>query len=147
MNDKPIHCDLSLPCEAELLVPHRRPVRMIDRLVEFNDQSGVVEALVSSGHLLAGDDGTIDRIAFVELIAQAYAAIKGYNDLSHNVPVKKGFLVAVKHMECNGEARLGDLLRIHASTVSEVGGFVIAEGTIMRGEEMLASANLTLWVP
>lgn len=147
MNDEPIKNDLSLPFEAELLVPHRRPIRMIDRLVEFNDNSGVVEALVSSGNLLVGEDGTLDRIAFVELIAQAYAAIKGYYKLSHNILVKKGFLVAVKHMECNGEAYLGDLLRVNASTISEVGGFAIAEGVVMREGEVLASASLTLWEP
>ncbi len=147
MNDEPIKYDLSLPCEAELLVPHRRPIRMIDRLVEFNGTSGVVEALVSSGNLLVGEDGALDSIAFVEIMAQAYAAIKGYHDLSNSIPVKKGFLVAVKHLEINGEAYLGDLLKIRASTSSELGGFAIAEGTVMREEEVLASASLTLWVP
>lgn len=147
MSDEPIKTDLTLPCEAELLVPHRRPIRMIDRLVEFNDKSGAVEAFVSAENLLVGEDGILDNIVFVELIAQAYAAIKGYDDLSHNMPVKKGFLVAVKHMECNGEVRLGDLLTVRASTISEVGDFTIAEGVVMREEEVLASASLTLWVP
>ena len=147
MNNQPIKNNLSLPFEAELLVPHRRPIRMIDRLVEFKGKSGVVEALVSFGNLLIGEDGALDCIAFVELIAQAYAAIRGYYDLSHNIPVKKGFLVAVKHMECNGEAYLGDLLRVNASMISEVGDFAIAEGVVMREKEVLASASLTLWIP
>ena len=147
MNNEQIKDDLSLPCEAELLAPHRRPIRMIDRLVEFNDKSGVVESLVSSENLLVGEDGVLDCVAFVELIAQAYAAIKGYDDLSHDKPVKKGFLVAVKHLEINGKAYLGDLLKIKASTNSELGGFAIAEGVVMREEEVLASASLTLWVP
>jgi 3-hydroxyacyl-[acyl-carrier-protein] dehydratase len=138
---------MSLPFEAELLVPHRRPIRMIDRLVEFRDKSGVVEALVSSDNLLVGEDGTLDCIAFVEIIAQAYAAVKGYYNLSHNIPVKKGFLVAVKHIECNGEAYLGNLLRVNASTISEIGDYAIAEGVVMREEEVLASASLTLWIP
>jgi 3-hydroxyacyl-[acyl-carrier-protein] dehydratase len=138
---------MSLPFEAELLVPHRRPIRMIDRLVEFRDKSGVVEALIRSDNLLVGEDGTLDCIAFVEIIAQAYAAVKGYYNLSHNIPVKKGFLVAVKHTECNGEAYLGNLLRVNASTISEIGDYAIAEGVVMREEEVLASASLTLWVP
>lgn len=147
MNNEPIKNNLSLPCETELLVPHRRPIRMIDRLVEFNDKSGVVGAFISAENLLVGEDGILDNTAFVELIAQAYAAIKGYDDLSHNRPVKKGFLVAVKHMECNGEVRLGDLLTIRASTISEVGDFTIAEGSVMREDKVIASASLTLWVP
>ena len=141
MDNQLLKNDLTLPIDAELLVPHRRPVCMIDRLVEYRDESGIVEALVRSGNLLVGEDGILDRIAFMELIAQAYAAFKGYHDMLHEKPVKKGFLVVVKHMECKGEAFLGDLLRINVSTVSEVGGFAIAEGTVTRNDEVLASGT------
>jgi 3-hydroxyacyl-[acyl-carrier-protein] dehydratase len=139
--------DISLPIDAEQLVPHRRPVCMIDRLVEYRDESGVVEALIRSGNVLVGEDGALDCIAYMELIAQAYAAFKGYRDMLHGETVKKGFLVIVKHMECKGEAFLGDLLRINVSTASEVGGFAVAEGTVTRGDEVLASGGLTLWIP
>jgi 3-hydroxyacyl-[acyl-carrier-protein] dehydratase len=139
--------DISLPIDAERLVPHRRPVCMIDRLVEYRDESGVVEALIRSGNILVGEDGALDSVAYMELIAQAYAAFKGYRDLLHGETVKKGFLVAVKHMECKGEAFLGDLLRINVATISEVGDFAVAEGTITRGDEVLASGGLTLWIP
>jgi predicted hotdog family 3-hydroxylacyl-ACP dehydratase len=139
--------NLTLPIDAELLVPHRRPVCMIDRLVEYRDESCVVEALIHSGNLLVGEDGVLDRVAYMELIAQAFAAFKGYHDILHEKPVKKGFLVVVKHMECKGEAFLGDILRINVSTVSEVGGFAVAEGTITRDDEVIASGGLTLWIP
>jgi 3-hydroxyacyl-[acyl-carrier-protein] dehydratase len=139
--------DISLPIDAEQLVPHRRPVCMIDRLVEYRDESGVVEALIRSGNILVGEDGALDCIAYMELIAQAYAAFKGYRDMLHEEPVKKGFLVIVKHMECKREAFLGDILRINVSTISEVGGFAVAEGTVTRDHEVLASGGLTLWIP
>jgi predicted hotdog family 3-hydroxylacyl-ACP dehydratase len=147
MDDRQIKEDLTLPFEAERLVPHRRPVCMIDRLVEYRDESGVVEALIRSENLLINEDGVLDRTAYMELIAQAYAAFKGYRDLLHEKPIKKGFLVVVKQMECKGEAFLGDLLRINVSTISEVGDFAVAEGTITRGGEVLASGGLTLWIP
>jgi predicted hotdog family 3-hydroxylacyl-ACP dehydratase len=120
---------------------------MIDRLVEYGDESGVVEALLRSDNLLVGEDGMLDRTAYMELIAQAYAAFKGYRDLLHEKPVKKGFLVVVKHMECSGEAFLGDLLRINVATISEVGDFAIAEGTVTRNDKIIASGSLTLWIP
>jgi predicted hotdog family 3-hydroxylacyl-ACP dehydratase len=139
--------NISLPIDAEQLVPHRRPVCMIDRLVEYRDESGVVEALIRSGNILVGEDGVLDCIAYMELIAQAYAAFKGYRDMLHEEPVKKGFLVVVKHMECKREAFLGDILRINVSTISEVGGFAVAEGTVTRDDEVLATGGLTLWIP
>jgi 3-hydroxyacyl-[acyl-carrier-protein] dehydratase len=147
MDNQLLKKDLTLPVEAELLVPHRRPVCMIDRLVEYRDESCIVEALIHSGNLLVGEDGVLDRAAYMELIAQAFAAFKGYHDRLHEKPVKKGFLVVVKHMECKGEAFLGDLLKINVSTISEVGGFAIAEGTVTRNDEVIASGGLTLWIP
>ena len=147
MNDQPIKKDITLPIDAELLVPHRRPVCMIDRLIEYRDESCVVEALIHSGDLLVDEDGVLDRVAYMELIAQAFAAFKGYHETLHEKPVKKGFLVVVKHMECRKEAFLGDLLGVKVSTISEVGDFAIAEGTITRGDEVLATGSLTLWIP
>jgi 3-hydroxyacyl-[acyl-carrier-protein] dehydratase len=147
MNDQLLKQDPVLPIDAELLVPHRRPVCMIDRLVEYRNESGVVEALIRSDNLLIGEDGVLDRTAYMELIAQAFAAYKGYRDLLHEAPVKKGFLVVVKQMECKGEAFLGDLLRINVTTISEVGDFTMAEGTVMRNDEVIASGGLTLWIP
>jgi predicted hotdog family 3-hydroxylacyl-ACP dehydratase len=139
--------DLTLPIDAELLVPHRRLACMIDRLVEYRDESSAVEALIRSDNLLVGEDGVLDRTAYMELIAQAYAAFKGYRDLLHEKPVKKGFLVVVKQMECKGEAFLGDLLKINVTTISEVGDFAIAEGTITLNDKIIASGSLTLWIP
>jgi len=128
-------------------VPHRRPMRLIDSLVEYRDELGVVEAVISSENPLVGEEGMLDRASFVELIAQAYAAFKGYHDMLHGMPVKKGFLVVVKHMECKKDVFVGDCLRINVETVSEVGGFAVAEGTIMRGDEIVAQGSLTLWIP
>jgi predicted hotdog family 3-hydroxylacyl-ACP dehydratase len=136
-----------LPVDAELLVPHRRPMRLVDSLVEYRDKSGVVEAVIDRENPLVGEGGILDRTSFVELVAQAYAAFKGYRDMLHGVPVKKGFLVVVKRMECKGDIVAGDRLRISVETTSEVGGFAIAEGTIARGNEVVAEGSLTLWIP
>lgn len=120
---------------------------MIDRLVEYADESGVVEALIGPDNLLVDEDGILDHTAYMELIAQAYAAYKGYRDLLHGEQVKKGFLVVVKRLECKGDISPGDLLRINVTTVSEVGDFAVAEGTIKRGDEIIATGGLTLWIP
>lgn len=139
--------ELILPVDAELLVPHRRPMCLIDSLVEYRDESGVVEAVVGRENPLVGEEGILDRTSFVELVAQAYAAFKGYHDMLHGMPVKKGFLVVVKCMECKGDVVAGDRLRISVETISEVGGFAVAEGTITRGNEIVAKGSLTLWIP
>ena len=144
MKDRP---DLTLPMPVEMLLPHRKPMCLVDRLVEYADASGVVEALVGRESPLVGEDGGLDRIAFIELIAQSYATVRGYSDLLRGEEVKKGFLVAAKMIEVKKAAAAGDVLRISVTTTGEYGDFTLADGVVRSGGEILASGNLTVWVP
>jgi 3-hydroxyacyl-[acyl-carrier-protein] dehydratase len=146
MDDQRINKDLALPVTVDMLLPHRLPMCLVDRLVEFDDNSGVVEACIGPDSLLVDKDGTLDRVVLIELIAQSYAAVKGYSDLLGGKEIKKGFLVAAKQIELNGRAAPGDLLRIRVSTTGVVGDFNIADGVITKDDMVLASGNITVWI-
>jgi 3-hydroxyacyl-[acyl-carrier-protein] dehydratase len=146
MDDQRINKDLALPVTVDMLLPHRLPMCLVDRLVEFDDNSGVVEACIGPDSLLVNKDGTLDRVVLIELIAQSYAAVKGYSDLLGGKEIKKGFLVAAKQIELNGRAAPGDLLRIRVSTTGVVGDFNIADGVITKDDMVLASGNITVWI-
>src|SRR5512137_2669402 len=146
MDDKRIKEDLALPVTANIVLPHRPPMCLVDRLVEFDDNSGGVEACIGPDSLLVDKDGALDRVVFIELNAQSYAAVKGYSDLLGGKEIKKGFLVAAKQIELNGRAAPGDLLRIRVTTTGVVGDFNIADGVITKGDMVLASGNITVWI-
>jgi 3-hydroxyacyl-[acyl-carrier-protein] dehydratase len=146
MDDQRINKNLALPVTVDILLPHRLPMCLVDRLVEFDDNSGVVEACIGPDSLLVDKDGTLDRVVLIELIAQSYAAVKGYSDLLGGKEIKKGFLVAAKQIELNGRAAPGDLLRIRVSTTGVVGDFNIADGVITKDDMVLASGNITVWI-
>ncbi len=139
--------NLGLPMSAETLVPHRRPMCLIDRLVHFESKAGIVETVVTSDGIVADADGIVDSTVLLELMAQSYAAMKGYEDLLQGKAPQKGFLVSVKHFEVLADARVGDLLEIAVSTAADVGGFTVADGTITRGHVQIATGSLTLWIP
>lgn len=136
-----------LPMPVEMLLPHRKPMCLVDRLVEFTDASGVVETLIGQESLLVGEDGGFDRVAFIELIAQSYATVRGYSDLLNGEEVKKGFLVAAKRIDVRKGAAVGDVLRISVTTTAEYGDFTLADGVVTSGGEILASGNITVWIP
>ena len=62
---------------VETLIPHRKPMCLLDRLIEIKDQGGTVEASVPHEHALIAGDGRLDSLAVAEMIAQSYAAVKG----------------------------------------------------------------------
>lgn len=136
-----------LPLAAEKLMPHRPPMRLVDRLVEYADKAGVVEAEVATDGLLVDTAGRFDAVALAELLAQAYAVVKGYATLRDGLPVRKGFLVGIREMVFERPVRAGDRLRIVVRTVADVEEFTVADGEVWRDAERVAYGSLKLWIP
>ena len=138
--------NMILPIDAEVLIPHRLPMRIIDRLLEINGKDGVVQAFVAADCSLVSADGWLEDVAFIELLAQAYATVKGYCDLLEDKPVKQGFLVGIKKVERLLSAKSGDRLKINVNTLVELGAFAVAEGEVWRDGELLAWGEIKVWV-
>ncbi len=137
---------LSLPLPAEELIPHRLPMRLVDRLLEIDGKNGVVEASVAFDCPLVDADGTLEDIALVELIAQSYAALKGYLDQQENKPVRQGFLVGIKELAKLETVKAGESLRIEITTLGELEDFAVAEGLIWCAEKLVARGEIKVWI-
>jgi predicted hotdog family 3-hydroxylacyl-ACP dehydratase len=121
-------------------------MRLVDRLVEFGDGDGCTESVLPADSPMASPGGALDPVALVELIAQSYAAVKGYDDMVHGRPVAEGFLVGIRKMRIAGAARAGERLLTRVKTVGTFEGFAVVEGAVTRGDETLASGTLKLWI-
>jgi predicted hotdog family 3-hydroxylacyl-ACP dehydratase len=137
---------ITLPLAAEELIPHRLPMRLVDRLLEIDGKNGVVEAHIAADCPLVSAAGRLEDVALTELLAQAYAAVKGYADLLESRPVKQGFLVGIKKSVKLLPAQAGDRLSIKINTLAELEEFAVAEGEIWRGNELLARGEIKVWV-
>lgn len=119
---------------------------LIEALTGAEKGGGTVTALVPADGPFTRDDGFLEDVALVEMLAQAYAALQGYEDRLRGEEVKRGFLVGVRSMSVTGSARAGDRLEMALTTVASLDGFAIAEGEVRRGEEVLARGSLKLWI-
>jgi predicted hotdog family 3-hydroxylacyl-ACP dehydratase len=131
---------------AERLIPHRTPMRLVDTLLSVHEGCGVTESILPRTSMMADGEGKIDEVAFVELIAQSYAAFKGYTDRMDGKPPGEGFLAGVRRLGITGSAYAGDRLLTAIRTVAAIGGFAVVEGAVTRGDETLASGTLKLWL-
>ena len=129
------------------LIPHRKPMCLIDRLVEVADQSGTVLASVLPDNVLVDDNGRLDRLAFAEMIAQTYGAIKGYTNRATGESITQGFLVEIRNFTVNKDVFIGDRIMIHVDTVKEFGGFVLAQGEVFHNDDLIATGTIKLWIP
>jgi predicted hotdog family 3-hydroxylacyl-ACP dehydratase len=136
-----------LPLSAEHLIPHRLPMRLVETLLSRDGESGVTESRIPADAVVADQNGRLDETAFVELIAQSYAAVRGHLDLSTGTPATTGFLVGIRDCAIAGAAYAGEHLLTSVRTVASHGGFAVVDGTVTRGGENLAVCTVTLWIP
>jgi len=137
---------IELPLEAEGLIPHRLPMRLVDRLLEIDGKSGVVEARVSAESPLVDAAGALDDVALIELIAQSYACLKGYLDRVEGKQPRQGFLVGIKKLTRLASTRAGDRLRIEIETLAELDVFAVAEGQVWCDGQLVARGEIKVWI-
>ena len=135
--------EVRLPLPVESLIPHRKPMCMVDRLIDIG---GTAEAHIAPDNALVDERGLLDPIALIEMVAQTYAAVKGFNDRLAGEPVKKGFLVGLRKIQFLKPVFVGDLLRINVDTVGAIAGFAVVKGHVTRNQEVIAEGEIKLWI-
>lgn len=137
----------SFPLPAGRLLPQRPPMLLLDRLLSCTPTEGTADMLVSPGNLFRLPDDTIHAAALFELMAQAYAAVHGYQNHLAGKPVGIGYLAGITRAVVRGAARVGDRLVVSVRQTTLVQPFIRAEAIVVRDGETLAEGELTLFVP
>lgn len=138
--------DLTLPMAAESLIPHRMPMRLVDTLISWSETSAEILAEPTRECILVSSDGILNEAALVELMAQGYAVVKGYDDLRQGKKVSEGYLVGVRKLHVLGKARAGERLFVRIRTVGTFEGFAVAEGEVVIDNAIVAHGTIKLWI-
>jgi radical SAM protein with 4Fe4S-binding SPASM domain len=134
-----------LPFPADAIIPQRKPMRIIDQLVEVGDRSGEVSVTVSEEMPFVGADGIIDGIAYFEMMAQSVAAMNGFKRLGRSRSPLEGFLVGANDLEVLELARVGETLNIHLYKETRFGQFGVLRGVVSRDGAVLARGEVKIW--
>ena len=135
-----------LPADVAGLIPHGKKVRMADRLVQVGERIARTEFDVSSQCELLDPAGRLDEVAFIEMIAQSFAASHGYHLSLAERAVHRGLLLGAKDLVVHGEARLGDRLTVTVRKITRFGPFGVVEGEIRNQEgKLLAAGQVKVW--
>jgi predicted hotdog family 3-hydroxylacyl-ACP dehydratase len=138
---------MELPLDAELLIPHRRPMQVIDRLNESDGKVGVAETCFDmDSPFVIDSSGKIERLVLIELVAQTYAAAKGYEDLSAGKKFSQGYLVGISKAVFHSDAYAGESLLIKVQTKDSFDDFFITVGEVFQQEKLILEASLTIWI-
>src|SRR4030095_11268061 len=96
----------------DLLLPHERPMRLLDSVARADATS--ITCLYTIAHDCPFlEDGRVDVLVCVELIAQTVSAYTGMRMRQRGLPPKVGFFVRCRNADFfEGQLREGDELEI-----------------------------------
>ncbi len=136
---------IQTPVSARDLIPHRLPVRLIRRLVDFDGETAVLESILPSECPLFRSG--LPNVAILELMAQGYAAFKGYLDIMNNRPISRGYLVGIRRFDVLSDVDPVDRLRVMVKPAGSFNDFYLAEAHVAAGGLAVATGSLKLWIP
>lgn len=133
-----------LPLALSDLLPQKAPMRFVDTLESVGDRIGECTVTIRPDLPMAGAN-VVDEVAYLEMIAQAMAALEAFSHLGTGDGGIGGLLVGAEDLEVFARARLGDRLRIRIRKDTRVGKYGIVSGTVLRGEAVLARGHVKIW--
>lgn len=138
-NKSPIQ---SLPLDAAGLIPHKKPMQMIDSLDSIGEKKFTASFKITPDNIFLEADGIMAESAYIEMIAQTMAAVNSFREES----ISKGMLIGVKDFLVHSLSRIGDKLKISCTKNMDFDNWRIVNGKIHRGDELMAQGELKVWV-
>ncbi len=132
-----------IPPMAELL-PHRPPMRLIDRVITSSEDSIVCGASVGASGVFA-DSGEVPAALCLEYIAQACAAFMGLSARAREEPVRPGYLLACRSLDLSVDTlRVGDRLEIRVALTANAAAASSFAGEVVRGGTTIARGQVSV---
>jgi radical SAM protein with 4Fe4S-binding SPASM domain len=136
---------IRLPLSVGEFVPQKPPMRIVDRLVGLGERSAEVSVTVSDEMPFVSEDGTVDEVAYFEMLAQSIAALNAFKNMEEPESSAGGYLVGAQDLEILGTARVGDTLNVSIFKESRFGKFGVIKGTVSRNDAVLARGEIKIW--
>ena len=134
-----------LPMAVDRIIPQKPPMRVIGDLIKVGERAADFSVTISNDMLFVREDGVLEESVYLEMIAQAAAALTGFKNLGVNDKVVDGLLLGAKKFDLLGKAHIGDTLTISIFKYARFGDFAIIKGKVSLGEDMIAQGEIKIW--
>jgi len=135
---------VAFPIDIEALIPHRDRMKLINDLLDANDDTAVTSSLVSNRWPLC-QGSFVDPIVLIEVVAQTAAA-----HIRWKKGVDKGggggWLVGIKNADFFlDRIPLHTVLITTVKNLSSAENYNVLEGTVMTGTDLLARIQIQVF--
>jgi predicted hotdog family 3-hydroxylacyl-ACP dehydratase len=137
---------MTLPADTEPFMPHRSPLRLVQSLRRVEDDYAEAQALLKAGDVGVGPDGRVEAAVLLEMVAQTYAAVQGYQERDSGKPANLGYLVGASDFRIDHRPPAGQPLLIRIKSSCSFGDFYLVDGQVLCESRVVARGTLRVWV-
>ncbi len=134
-----------LPMSVENLIPHKNGMRLVSGLLNVGERCAEVESVFSRKSPFIKQNGMLEDVAYMEIMAQSAAAMNGFSRLDTGLPKSKGFLIGGRNINIYGRAYAGDRLITRIYKTAKFGNFGILTAQIMRDGELISEGEIKIY--
>ena len=131
--------------KIEDLIPQRKPVVMLDRVVSFDEKS-IVSALVVRADNFFAFAKFLSGPGILENIAQTAAAKSGLNSRMNNFPVPLGFIGAIKNLKIYNLPEIGKEIKTTVTTDFVISNATIINGSVFSDKQKIAECEMKIFI-
>jgi len=132
--------------QAETLIPHRRHMKLLDRVVNPGPKGLEAETTVAQSWPLASG-GSVSSLLCIELVAQAVSALSTWRKGEGARP-QPGLLVGIKDAEFfTASLPVGARVNIHVEELYHLGNYAVFTGRVSSGSNLLCTTTVQVMEP
>lgn len=144
MSEMQMNTEQNFPISAASLLPHRPPMLLINNLTERVENTAKADATMPAEGIFFDTESAFPEF-YIEIMAQAVAASKGYDALIAQEKMLDGMIVGVDSFSFFKMADPGTHLEISIEMTFEFGAVKIIHGTIHDQKTLLAEGVIKVW--
>lgn len=123
------------------LIPHREPIVMVDALIYYSSLKAISELTIPNTNIFV-EDGYFSETGLIEHMAQTAALYTGYKFYLEKLPVKEGFIGAVKSLNIWRLPKINDIITTEVHITYEVANMTAVKLITSLGGKMIAEAEM-----
>ncbi|MCD4742514.1 MAG: SPASM domain-containing protein [Desulfobacteraceae bacterium] len=134
-----------LPLPVDDLIPQKKGMRVVSTLLEIGERFAKVESVLSNKSPFVKKDGSLEEVAYMEIMAQSAAVMNGFSKFDTDAPPPSGFLVGGQKIHIYKKSYAKEKLVIEIYKTARFGGFGILTAIVKRGLETIAQGEIKIY--
>ncbi len=135
----------TLPMSVDNLIPQKSGMRLVSALLKIGERRAEVESVFFDDSPFVKKDGSLEEIAFMEIMAQSAAVMNGFEKFDTDSPEPKGFLIGGENIKIFKKVRSGERLITKICKTVRFGNFGILSAKIMRSDDLIAEGEIKIY--